>query len=521
VERHAAAVTAVPAKWPWLITVNCGLMAYVACSSGMALSFDLIVQAVISDRWRYQWVTGPAAVIHLLFLAVMFALPNWMGLRRAFVLGATCMTLGAVGSAVATNPWQMGVAQVVLAATPIMLVPSLVTTMRVAGPHGRYVFLSVAFGAGMICEGIGGLLAFNPSWRAMFLGSALVGLWLIVYGSFALPADAPAAPPTGRFDWAGAILLTAIAGLAVFLCYRGQYLGWFDSLIISLAILALPVAIALFAWRELVAPRPLLSPGLLLHATGTLATLTSLFWNAALAALAVVVARYLTACGFQTWQAGLILMAAGLVSLAMMFAGSVLAQHARPAYTLGLLWLSLGGMTAFTVWLSFVDITAPWHRVLSGTILAGAFGGLALGPTIAFMVRDQSPAEELRVRASKFFLRFFGGSLGILLAGVIFATGINTAHESLRLGMIPGLDPTHQIRRAIENHTIERGSSVPEATTQAVMLLDAWIQRNAQVMGYQTTLRWVAVFSASALAMALLIPFAYREPRPETLRPAC
>jgi hypothetical protein len=43
------------------------------------------------------------------------------------------------------------------------------------------------------------------------------------------------------------------------------------------------------------------------------------------------------------------------------------------------------------------------------------------------------------------------------------------------------------------------------------MLLDAWIQQNAQVMGYQTTLRWVAVFSLAALAVALLIPLVYRE----------
>jgi MFS family permease len=506
-------VSAGPAKWPWLITVNCGLTAYVACGSGMALSFDLIVQDVVSDRWRYQWVTGPATVIHVLFLAVMFALPAWLGLRRAFILGAACMALGALGSALATNPYQMGVAQAVLAVSPVMLVPSLVTTMRVTGPHGRYFFLSVAFGAGMICEGVGGLLAFNPSWRVMFVGAALIGAWLVAYGARTLPRDAPARAPAAPFDWAGTGLLAAIAGLAVFLCYRGQYLGWFDSLAISLAALALPVAVALFAWREWVAARPLLSPRLLRHRTGTLATVTSFFWNAALAALAVVVARYLTACGFQTWQAGLILAGAGAVSLAMMFLGSLAAQHARARHTLGLLWLGLAGMTASTVWLSFVDITAPWHRVLAGTLLAAAFGGLALGPTIAFMVRDQSADEELRVRASKFFLRFFGGSLGILLAGVIFATGLNVAHESLRLGMIPGLDPTHRIRHAIESHAVQRGSSHPDASAQATALLETWIQQNARVMGYQTTLRWVAVFSGAALAVSLLLPVVGREAR--------
>jgi hypothetical protein len=149
--------------------------------------------------------------------------------------------------------------------------------------------------------------------------------------------------------------------------------------------------------------------------------------------------------------------------------------------------------------------------VLGGTILAGAFAGLALGPTIAFMVRDQSPAEELRVRASKFFLRFLGGSLGILLAGVIFASAINAAHESLRIGMIPGLDPTHQVRRAVEEHAIRQGSSAPEAAAQAATTLDAWIQKNAVVMGYQTTLRWVAVFSLAALAVALAIPLTSRQ----------
>ncbi len=495
-----------PAKWPWLITVNCGLMAYVAGSSGMALSFDLIVQAVVSDRWRYQWVTGPATVIHLLFLAVMFGLPAWLGFRRAFILGASSLTLGALGSAAATNPWQMGVAQAVLAMTPAMLVPSLVTTMRVSGPHGRYFFLSVAFGAGMICEGLGGLLAFNPSWRAMYLMASLVGVWLIIYGVLALAKDASREGSPRDLDWPGTGLLAVIAGLTVFLCYRGQYLGWFDSLAISLAVFALPFAVVLFAWRQLVAPRPLLSPGLFRHPTGSLATLTSFFWNAALAALAVVVARYLTACGFQAWQAGLILAGAGLVSLVMMFLGSVFAQHARPAHTLGLLWLSLGGLMVFTLWLSFVDITAPWHRVLAGTALAGAFGGLALGPTIAFMVRDQSADEELRVRASKFFLRFFGGTLGILLAGIIFATAFNTAHESLRLGMIPGLDPTHQLQLTLENHARQRGSPPPEATAQAVVVLDAWIHRNAEVMGFQTTLRWIALFGGAALAVSLGIP---------------
>ncbi|MGH7333560.1 MAG: hypothetical protein ACREKS_12625 [Candidatus Rokuibacteriota bacterium] len=506
-------MTAAPAKWPWLITVNCGLMAYVAGSSGMTLSFDLIVQAIVSDRWRYQWVTGPATVIHLLFLAVMFALPAWLGFRRAFVLGASCLPLGALGSAAAPNPWQMAAAQAVFAGTPIMLVPSLVTTMRVTGPHGRYVFLSVAFGAGMICEGLGGLLAFNPSWRAMFVLASLIGLWLIAYGAVVLARDAPIGGSPRDIDWPGAVLLAVIAGLAVFVCYRGQYLGWSDSLAISLAVLALPVAVVLFVWRELVAPQPLLSPGLFRHPTGTLATLTSFFWNAALAALAVVVARYLTACGFQTWQAGLILTGAGLVGLVMMFLGSLVAQHASPFYTLGLLWVSLAGMTAFSLWLSFVDITAPWHRALAGTVLAGAFGGLALGPTIAFMVRDQSAEEELRVRASKFFLRFCGGSLGILLAGVIFATAINTAHESLRLGMIPGLDPTHQLQRTLENHAQQRGSSPPEATAQSAIMLEGWIQRNAQVMGYQTTLRWVALFSAMALVVSLGIPLSGLEPR--------
>src|SRR5262245_55180520 len=336
---------AVPARWPWLVTVNCALMAYVAASSGMALQFDLIVQAVISDRWRYQWVTGPAVVIHLLCLAVMFALPAWLGMRRAFILGAACLTLGAAGSALAANPWQMGAAQAILAGTPLMLVPSLVTTMRVAGPHGRYFFLAVAFGAGMICEGLGGLLAFNPSWRAMFAGTALVGCWLVIYGALALLEDAPAARPAGSVDWAGAAMLVAITGLAVFIFYRGQYLGWFDNLAISLATLALLVAVALFIWRQAVAPRPLLSLGLFRHPTGTLATLTSVFWNAALAALAVVVARYLTACGFQTWQSGLILMAAGLVGLATMFLGSLVAQHAPPPLALGALWIGLAGMT--------------------------------------------------------------------------------------------------------------------------------------------------------------------------------
>jgi multidrug efflux system outer membrane protein len=93
----------------------------------------LIVQAVISDRWRYQ-CDWPGVVIHLLFLAVMFALPIWLGLRRASS-GAACMT-GGDGA-----PWPRTLADGPPRPSPPPR-PSSPAGDHYAGdrPHGRYFF---------------------------------------------------------------------------------------------------------------------------------------------------------------------------------------------------------------------------------------------------------------------------------------------------------------------------------------------------------------------------------------------
>ncbi len=162
-------------------------------------------------------------------------------------------------------------------------------------------------------EPYGALLAFNPSWRAVYASLGTCGIWLFLSGLFLFDDDRPEQPPEHGFDFAGVALFMALLGLVFLLLYRGNYLGWHVSTPICIAVAALVVGLPLFVWRELVAPEPFIDLGGFAFRTVALTMLTSAFWCASLYGIAILLPDCLLALGYEHWKTGWVILPAGLI----------------------------------------------------------------------------------------------------------------------------------------------------------------------------------------------------------------
>src|SRR5262249_58602072 len=126
--------------------------------------------------------------------------------------------------------------------------------------------------------------------------------------------------PEHGFDLAGAGLFVITYVLALFLLYRGNYLGWRVSTPIWTAAAAVLATSALFIWRQLVAAEPFLDVGGFAFRTVALTMVASGVWCAAMYGVAIQLPNCLLLLGFEHFKTGWGILPVGL----SVVAGSVL-----------------------------------------------------------------------------------------------------------------------------------------------------------------------------------------------------
>src|SRR5262245_47546707 len=250
------------AKWTVTSTVMLALFTYTLNTKSTVLQANQITQALALDRYKAQWITGPENVIGLVAIFAALHFMRVFGIRLLFVAGAACLTLGSVGTMLSQNGWQEAVSGSVRSVTSLYAIPALTLLMQMFPRRKGITYctcLAFVYGGQVLAEPLGGLIAFNPSWRAGFGIIAALGAWFVVCGWFLLPDDRPSRWPAQSFDWLGVFLFTALLSFVLVLLYRGNYLGWWISTPIWLTIGGVCLALVLFIWREAVAGDPFIN----------------------------------------------------------------------------------------------------------------------------------------------------------------------------------------------------------------------------------------------------------------------
>jgi hypothetical protein len=492
-------------KWTIIGTTLVAALVFSLNARGSVLESPVIVQAFALDHYKIQWITGAEAVAGLTSLLASIYLIKLVGARRVFLLGTGCLAAGCLGEALAATPWELGVAGVVRSCAGFYSIPALTILQRCLPGHARFgycTFLALIFGGQVTVEPIGALLAFNPSWRALFVALGVSGTCLVLIGLFLFPDDRPGRRPEHGFDFAGAGLFVIAYGLVLFLLYRGNYLGWRVSTPIWLGATAVLAALALFIWRQLVAAEPFLNLSGFAFRTVALAMLASGFWCAAMYGVATQLPNCLLVLGYEHFKTGWVMLPMGLIVLAVMFLGGFVRQRGP------LVWLyrvGLAGMTVVGLWLARIDIYTPWQWVMGVSSLWAVFAGMCMSPVSQLTFEGQPAKAAGATGGMKFFMRSFNGTVGILLAGVLIDQGVWWGLEFVRDSVRQGQGAVQVDVPAIGDHLARHGSAPSDAAAQSQEILGSWVHLHAQVIGYRSGLRCCAYLSALGLVVSLFI----------------
>jgi MFS transporter, DHA2 family, multidrug resistance protein len=492
-------------KWTVISTLLVGAFVFSLNSRGSVLVSPVIIQAFGLDHYKIQWTSGAEAVAGLTSLLASVYLMKLVGARRVFVLGAICLTAGCLAETLARTPWELFFAGAIRSCAGFYSIPGLTILQRYLQRHARFgycTYLALVFGGQVTVESFGALLAFNPSWRMLYTALGVCGVCLVLVALFIFPDDRPGNRPQHGFDFAGAGLFVAIFGLVLFVLYRGNYLGWRISTPIMTATLAVLAAVALFIWRQLVAPEPFLDVGGFAYRTVALTMLASGFWCAAMYGVAIQLADCLLALGYEHWKTGWVTLPMGLIVVAVMFLGGFIRDR---GWLVWMFRLGLAGMTAMGFRLARIDVYTPWQWVMGVTSLWAVFAGLCMSPVSQLTFEGQPASAATATGGMKFFMRSFNGTVGILLAGILIDQGAWWGLDFVRDAIVQGQGPVQADVPAIRDHLLRHGSTPAEAVAQGEAVLGYWVNLHSQVIGYRIGLRACAYLSAVGLVITCFI----------------
>jgi predicted MFS family arabinose efflux permease len=492
-------------RWTIISTLLVAALVFSFDARGSVLESQVITQAFGLDHYKIQWITGSLGIGGLTSLFMAIYLMKVFGARRVFLLGLACLAVGASGQSLARTPLELGVMGTLRSCAGFLAIPGLITLQRLMPGRIRFAYctwLSLVYGGQVLVEPVGALMAFHPSWRALYAGMGVCGAALFVIALCLFPDDRPKLQPEHGFDFAGAGLFMIGCGLSLFLLYRGDYLGWRVSTPIWAGGAGLLVVLVLFLWRERVAPEPFLNLGAFAARTVALTMLASAFWCAALYGVAIQLPNCLLVLGYDHWKTGWVILPMGLIVVVVMLLGGFVRQRGA------LVWLyrvGLAGMTFVGLWLARIDIYTPWQWAMGVSSLWAVFAGMCMSPISQLTFEGQPPSTVGATAAMKFFMRSFNGAVGILLAGILIDQGAWWGLDFVRDAIVQGQGAVQADMPGIRDYLIRHGSTPAEAVAQSEAVLGNWVSLHAQVIGFRAGLRFCAYLSAAGLIVSCLI----------------
>jgi len=389
----------------------------------------VITQALDSAVAATQWIV----TIYLLVLSGLMLtfgrLGDLYGHKRVYLWGFGVFVVGSAVCGVAPSlPVLIGARafQGIGAAMLTATSPAILTSTFPARQRGRALglFTTATYLGLAIGPSLGGWLADQVSWRAVFYINMPIGALAFALSARAVPSSRPGSRPHERFDVPGALVLTAALVLLLLALDQGHAWGWtswLELVCLGGAILSLIV----FVRFEAVTRSPMLDLTLFQRRLFSAAIASAVLNYVGAFTTVFLMPFYLIAGrGLSPSQAGLVLMAMPLCMMVTAPLSGALSDRigSRLPATGGMLIQTLGLML-----LSQLRQDTPIGAVIGGLIVIGLGIGLFSSPNTSAAL-GTVPAVRRGVASGVLgTARNVGMMLGIAMAGAVFSTLLSQA----------------------------------------------------------------------------------------------
>lgn len=425
-------------------------LAATVAASGMASLDATVVNVALphigddlgSGVSALQWVLTGYLVSLASLILLGGALGDRYGRRKVFVIGTVWFAAASLLCGLAPDVEVLVVARILQGVGGALLTPGSLAILQASFREDDRALAVGAWSglggvAGAIGPLVGGSLVDGPGWRWAFLLNLPLAAAVVICAHVAVPETRDPEAERG-VDVVGALLAVVALATSTWALTEGGPRGWTDPPVLAAGAGAV-VALGLFVLRLPRVRDPLVPPSLFRSRTFTVVNLATLLLYAALGVTFFLVAYELqVAAGWSALEAGLALLPATLIMLALSASSGALAQRIgpRPQLVIGPL-LAASGLAL----LARLGPDASWAvDVLPGAALFG-FGLVTfVAPLTATVMAAADPAH-VSVASGVNNAVARAASLAALavvpaVSGLSVATGAGEVTDSFRIALL-------------------------------------------------------------------------------------
>jgi DHA2 family multidrug resistance protein len=491
----------------WLVIAAGTLGAFMALLDTSIVNSSLpVIQGEIgATRSEATWVGTAYLLTEIVILPLTAWIERMLGLRRFLLWSAILFTgfsvlCGSAGSLPVLIFGRLGQGM-----SGGMMIPSAYSLVgRLLPPEEQgkaFAVISLPIlAAPIVGPVVGGWLTEQISWHfAFFINVPFCAVLLLLL--FAGVEDSPMdlSEITGA-DWLGVAGVTMFLGCLTIVLEKGHTEQWFESALIWKLSFGLVAGLVLLALGQLRPGRPVIKLALLRHRVLASAMMIQFMAGFILFSTLFLVPQFLVAIGgYNAFRAGLVVSAAGLSSLGMMFVYPLLMSRANLKLVL------VGSIVSLALaCLKATDLTADSNgsSFFVTQLVVGASISMAAISLQQIVIAYVEPADIPDVTSLITIARNIGASVG--LAGLASFEDARLDFHHWRLAETMGAnDPA--IQQTLSGWTALFGGG-PEGVAAALQAMDGRLLVDALVMTFSDGFLVLALVALVVAPLGLLIP---------------
>ena len=494
------------------------IFAFLAMVFGMFMAIlDIqIVSASLADIQaglgasadEISWVQTAYLIAEVIMIPLSGFLGRMLSTRVLFTVSAAGFTAASFLCATSGSINEMIVWRAVQGFLGGGMIPSVFAAAFTIFPKSKQAIVSPMVGlvatlAPTIGPTIGGSLSHAFSWHWLFLVNVPFGIAVAISAWVLIDFDKPDLRLFAKFDWWGFGAMAAFLGALQYVLEEGPGNDWLEDEAVLVMAIVLLVGGAVFFWRALTRPEPIVDLGAFRDRNFAMGSIFSFVMGVGLYGLTYLYPVFLGRIrGYDSLMIGQTMFVSGLAMFLTAPLVGILSRKVDLRLLIAVGFLGFGAST----WM-LMGMTADWDfgELLVPQILRGMSLMMAMVP-INNLALGTLPPERLKNASGLYNLtRNLGGAVGLALINTIL-TNRGALHFERLSEAVTSSNPQAMAQMDAMARTLTAQGLDGQAGAMAQMI--------AQITQQATVMSFIDVFTILACLFASLAVFALALKRP-------